>query len=94
MSPQLSIQDLLENGNSLRGNEYVVEGKIDGKLRWVPDRGQLISLRVSTPSGDEIVPIRIPEEFKKVNVEREQGYSFKIEVEQGGIPVATGINRL
>ena len=30
----LDIQELLENGNSLRGNEYVVEGEIDEKLRW------------------------------------------------------------
>ena len=49
----LNVDDFLENGNSLRGNEYSIEGKIDEKLRWTPSRGQIISLRVSTKGGDD-----------------------------------------
>lgn len=89
---RLSVQDLLENGNSLRGNEYVIEGKIDEKLRWTPANGQVVSLRVDT--NKEIIPIRIPDEFKNLNIEREQRYTFKIQFEQGGIPVATAVKRL
>lgn len=89
---KLSVQDLLENGNSLRGNEYVIEGKIDEKLRWTPTNGQVISLKVD--ANEEIIPIRIPDEFKTLNIEREQRYAFKVQFEQGGIPVATAINRL
>ncbi|MGJ8633522.1 MAG: hypothetical protein ACSHX7_06340 [Luteolibacter sp.] len=90
----LTVQDLLDNGNSLRGSEYVVEGSIDEKLRWTPNHGQIVSLRVETPTGDEIIPIRIPDDLKTNNIEREQRYAFKVEFEQGGIPVATGISRL
>jgi len=90
----LAIQDLLENGNSLRGNEYLIEGKIDEKLRWTPDKGQIISLRVKSDGGEEIIPVQIPGKFSKLNIEREQRYAFKVEFEQGGIPVATAVNRL
>ncbi len=90
----LVIQELLDNGNSLRGNEYLVEGQIDEKLRWHPTNGQIVSLRVKSASGEDIIPIQIPEKFSKLNIEREQRYVFKVEFEQGGVPVATAVNRL
>ncbi len=90
----LSIGELLENGNSLRGNEYVVDGQIDEKLQWTSDRGQLVSVRVETPGGDEFIGIEIPPEFNKLNIDTKQKYSFRVKFRQGGIAVATGINRL
>jgi len=90
----LAVQDLLDNGNSLRGNEYLIEGQIDEKLRWTPDKGQIISIRVKSAGGEEIIPVQIPGKFNKLNMEREQRYAFKVEFEQGGIPVVTAVNRL
>jgi hypothetical protein len=90
----LQIEDLLENGNSLRGNEYVIEGQIDEKLQWTSDRGQLVSLRVKTPGGDEFIGIEIPAEFNKLNIDARQKYAFRVKFRQGGIAVATGVNRL
>ncbi|KAB2640074.1 MAG: hypothetical protein DVB25_04495 [Verrucomicrobia bacterium] len=90
----LNVEDFLENGNSLRGNEYSIEGKIDEKLRWTPSRGQIVSLRVSTKGGEELIGIEIPPNFNNLNVEREQRYAMRVKVRQGGIPVATAVNRL
>lgn len=90
----LVVQDLLDNGNSLRGNEYLIEGQIDEKLRWTPNKGQIISLRVKSGGRDEIIPVQIPAKFSKLNMEREQRYAFKVEFEQGGIAVVTAVNRL
>ena len=92
--PKLNVTELLENGNSLRGNEFVVEGQVDEKLQWTTDRGQLISLRVEAPGGDEFVGIEIPQEFSKLNIDSKQKYSLRVKFRQGGIPVATGVNRL
>ncbi|MDP4625974.1 MAG: hypothetical protein NWT08_12635 [Akkermansiaceae bacterium] len=90
----LVVEELLENGNSLRGNEYMVEGTIDGKLRWTSDNGQVVSVRVKSSGGDDIIPILVPQKFSKLNIEREQRYAFKVEFEKGGVPVATGVSRL
>ncbi len=90
----LDIEELLENGNSLRGNEYVVEGQIDEKLQWTTDRGQFVSVRVDTPGGDEFIGIEIPQEFNKLNIDTKQKYAFRVKFRQGGIAVATGVNRL
>lgn len=92
--PKLDVEELLENGNMLRGNSYVVEGQIDEKLQWTSNKGQLVSVRVATPGGDEFVGIEIPQEFNKLNIDTRQKYSFRVKFRQGGIPVATGINRL
>jgi hypothetical protein len=90
----LHMEDLLENGNSLRGNEYVVQGVIEEQLQWTRDRGQLVSVRVDTPSSDEFISIKIPPEFNSINIETRQKYSFKVKFYEGGNAVATGVNRL
>jgi hypothetical protein len=92
--PALDIQQMLENANSMRGNEYIVEGQVNEKLLWTPDRGQFISLRVDVPGGEEIIGVEIPPEFDNLNIETRQNYSIRVRIREGGIPVATGINRL
>ena len=92
--PSSASSELLDNGNSLRGNEYVIEGQIEEKLQWTTDRGQLVSVRVDTGSDDEFVGIEIPQEFNKLNIDTKQKYAFRVKFRQGGIPVATGVNRL
>jgi hypothetical protein len=91
---KLDITELLENGNSLRGNEYLIEGQIDEKLQWTSSRGQLVSLKIDTPGGAEFVGIEIPTEFNDRNIDSKQKYVFRVKFRQGGIPVATGIDRL
>ncbi|BCU77382.1 hypothetical protein [Luteolibacter sp. LG18] len=91
---KLNMEAFLQNGNSLRGSEYVVEGTVDEKLRWTPDRGQVVSVVVDSGGVKEMIGIEVPPEFNNRNIEREQRYSFKVKFRQGGIPVATGINRL
>src|SRR6478672_2326175 len=82
----LQIDELLENGNSLRGNEYVVEGQIDEKLQWTTSRGQLVSVRVESPGGDKFVGVEIPPEFNRLNIDAKQKYAFRVKFKQGGIP--------
>ena len=88
------VEEFLENGNSLRNNVYLIEGTIDEKFFSDTSSHSVASVRVKTPGEDALVPIEIPAEFNNLNIEREQRYSFRVKVRQGGIPVATGINRL
>ena len=91
---KLDVEAFLENANSMRGNEYSVEGTIDEKLRWTPDHGQVVSVKVAREGGSELIPVEIPAEFSQLNIEREQQYAFKIRIRQLGIPVVTAVNRL
>jgi hypothetical protein len=91
---KLNMEDLLENGHMLRGNEYAVEGMVNEKLQWTADRGQVVSLRVKTPGGDEFVAVEIPASMESSNIEIRQKYAFRLKFREGGIAVATGINRL
>lgn len=90
----LVAQDLLDNGNSLRNNEYLIEGKIDERFFRDGNTSSVVSVRINAVSGEEIVPVVIPSKFNKLNIEREQRYTIIVRFEQGGIPVATDINRL
>jgi len=86
----LSISEFLENGNSLRGNEYLVEGTVD--QRWPRDNGQLVSLLVN--DSEDLIGIEIPSTFNNLNIERSQKYAIKVKFREGGVPVATQIERL
>lgn len=88
--PKLNLEDYKENANSLRDNEYVIEGTISEKFTKDSSPNPVVSVQV----GDEYVGVEIPSEFLKLNIEREKRYAIKVRIRQGGIPVATGINRL
>lgn len=90
----LRIEDVKENANSLRGNEYRIDGKVDEKLRWTATQGQVVSVLVGEGTSAEPIAIKIPAELGHINVEREQRYSFRVKFEQGGIAVATAIDHL
>ena len=88
----LQVEEALQNANSLRGNEYRVEGKVES--RWVRDSGEGLSLQVEEDGRTEYFFIMIPPDVKHVNIEREQRYAFKIRFGEGGVAVATAIERL
>lgn len=90
---ELDMAVVEENANSLRGNEYVVEGTIDDQILWTPDRGQVVSLKVDTPGGDKFLGIEIPPGLTDTNIEREQSYAFRVSFRQGGIAVAEEVTR-
>ena len=90
----LDMRSAVENANSLRGNEYVVEGRIDDQLDWDPEHGQVISLKVADGATSEFLAIEIPPELSSINIEREQRYSFRVRFREGGIAVAEEISRL
>lgn len=92
-TPRLQVDDLLQNGNSLRTNVYIIEGEIDEKLQF-SSNGQLVSVKVVGSRGDEFIGIRIPTTLSDRNIETKQKYAFKVQFEKGGIAVATDIERL
>jgi hypothetical protein len=90
---KINMEDVLD-GVSLRDNEYVVEGTVDEKFYRDGNPNQVVSLKVSVPSGVEFLGVEIPTDLTTFNIEREQRYSIKVKFRLGGIPVATAINRL
>jgi hypothetical protein len=92
--PKLDMRAAVENANSLRGNEYVVEGKVDDRLGWDPERGQVISLKVSDGDVADFMAIEIPPSLSDINIEREQDYAFRVRIRDKGIAVAEAITRL
>ena len=90
---EMDIDVAVESANSLRGNEYVVEGKLDDRLRWDRDAGQVISLKVDGEKDSKFIAIEIPPELTSINLEREQNYSIKVRIREGGIAVAEEIAR-
>jgi len=88
----LQIEEALTNANSLRGNEYRVEGKVES--RWVRDQGEGLSILVEENNRVEHLFIMIPPDVTHLNIEREQRYAFKIKFGEGGVAIATDVKRL
>lgn len=88
----LNLTTYRDNGNSLRGNVYRVEGKVEETLRWTPDRGRLISFEADDLSVSMPVPILVPEDFSNVNIERGSEMSMVVRVDRDGTLVAEAID--
>lgn len=90
--PPLPVEAFLNNANSLRGNVYSVEGRVNS-IR-PRDEAKFVHLRVEASGGDQHIFVVVPNTLNTVNIEREQKYAFKVEIEKGGIPRTLDLVRL
>ncbi len=89
---ELSVAELKESGTSLSGNEYRITGKIVERMILRGDRGLLVSVRPEAEgSATSLIPVHVPPGADRINLERGQQYSFKVEVSREGLPVALDI---
>ena len=88
----ISIADIQENGTSLSGNKYRIKGEISERMILSNQRGLLVSI-ISDVEGKEsgTIPVHIPPGIDRINIERGHSYTFKIEVNREGLPVAMDI---
>jgi len=79
----LDVQAYLENANSLRGNIYKIEAKVEDQLAWSPSAGRLFA--VSVDGGSDVLPVLITTKFNDVNVQKGQRFIFLLEVDDDGM---------
>ncbi|HCC20076.1 MAG TPA: hypothetical protein DEP88_02345 [Verrucomicrobiales bacterium] len=89
---ELPVTDIQSGGTSLSGNVYKVTGEISER-RILPNDGGILLSVVSTQGERKSspVPIYIPKGIEKINLERNHGYTFKVEINREGLPVALDI---
>jgi len=88
----LNLVTYRDNGNSLRGNVYRVEGKVEETLRWTPDRGRLISFEAKDATETMPLPVLVPEDFSNLNIERGTELGLVVRVDRDGTLVAESID--
>jgi len=88
----LDLATYRDNANSLRGNLYRVEGRVEETLRWTEDRGRLISFEARDSSLAVPVPVLVPEDFRNVNIERGSELALSVRVDRDGTLVAESID--
>lgn len=91
---ELNIQEYLENANSLRGNVYKVSGTVEEQLKWTPENGRLFSVETGSGSDSTPIPIRVPQEFSKQNIDRGSEFLFIVEVGKDGLLIARKIEKI
>jgi hypothetical protein len=89
----IDVQTYLDNANSLRGNVYKLTGTIDSQLAWSPTQGRLYSV-IADGGKTDILPLIIPPQFDKINIQKDQRFSFKIEVGAKGILTASDLKKI
>ena len=87
---ELSVSDMRDGATTLSGNEYRLSGKISQKEKWTPDQGQLISVTVDH-DGQGNIPVFVPAGVDEINLERGHSYTFKVEINREGLPVALDV---
>jgi hypothetical protein len=82
-TPTLDVRAYLENANSLRGNVYKIEGKVEEQLAWSQSSGRLFSISVG--DGSDILPVLITTKFNSENIQKGQRFIFLLEVTDDGM---------
>jgi hypothetical protein len=90
-SNDFSLRDYLDNANSLRGNTYRMEGRVEEQLRWTRDRGRLLSLVVEGSADGSPVPVWVPQDFSHLSIEKNTKLSVVAEVGDNGLLVARDV---
>ena len=89
---ELSVADLKQGGTSLSGNIYKVTGEITERRNLESDKGLLVSVAsTAEDKKSSPIPIFVPKDVEKINLERNHGYTFKVKVNREGLPVALDI---
>lgn len=86
---RLDVHAYLENANGLRGNTYKIRGTIDTQLAWNDGGQRLYAVTVDS----ELLPVLVPPDFRNVNVQKGQEFSFRVEVREGGILEARDLTK-
>lgn len=80
-------REFLGNFFGLRGNRYLVQGRITGQLRYGTDRTRLFALNVTDASLSEPceVGLLVPARFGDINIQTGQEFQLVVEVDQDGL---------
>jgi hypothetical protein len=89
----IDVTAYLENANSLRGNVYKFSGTIDGQIAFSPTGGRLFSV-LADGSKTDVLPLVVPPSLNSVNIQKDQRYSFKIEVGNKGVITASDLKKI
>lgn len=90
---ELDIAEYVNKGDSMGGTEWRLTGTIAEKIRWTPDRGQLVSVSVDTAAGNESVAVLIPAEFNDMSINIGDRFTMRVEVGEKTVLVANEIER-
>jgi hypothetical protein len=91
---ELNVSEYLENANSLRGNVYAVTGVVEDQLKWTPNNGRLFSVEADHGGDLTPLPIHVPQDFSKTNIDRGSEFRFIVEVGRDGTLVAQDIEKI
>ena len=89
----IDVPTYMENADSLRGNVYKLTGTIDSELAWSPTQGRLFSV-LADGSKTDVLPLLIPPELDRVNIQKDQKFDFKIVVGDKGILTASDLKKI
>ncbi len=90
---ELSVADYVANGNALRGNEFRTKGTIGRQLSWSRERGRLYSIKVDADGETHYLAVLVPTRFSDVNIQTDQTYHFKVEVEEAGVLIVKDLEK-
>ena len=90
---ELDIAEYVTKGDSMGGTQWRVTGTVAEKIRWTPDRGQLVSFSVEAGAGQESLAVLIPADFNDMSINVGDRFTIKVEVGDKTLLVANEIVR-
>lgn len=92
-NPEFNRSALLEEGGrSMKDDIYKISGKITEKRSLSGDRGFLLTISQDNKiKNSGPIPVHVPPNIAKINLEKSHSYVFTVKVNAEGLPVALDV---
>jgi hypothetical protein len=91
---KIDPQAYIESAKPFQGGVFQFQGEIESELSYETGRGRLFAFRVSSSSGQVVLPVLIPEKLGRISPQKGQSYRLKVVGQERGLLVVQKMEKI
>ena len=90
---KLDVLSYVSSAKTFQGGTYQVEGNVEEVISTTTGKGKMVTMAISSPQGAVLIPVLIPENLRKFNVEKGQKVRIKTKGIHQGLLLVEAIDK-
>ena len=90
---KLDVISYVSSAKTFQGGTYQVEGNVEEVISITTGKGKMVSMAISSPQGAVLIPVLIPDNLRKFNLEKGQKIRIKAKGIHQGLLLVEAIDK-